>query len=183
MLDKCLIEHCSPTLASLKTANLFSFSIKEGQDVQQEIQKLNREFGKKGLLFTEVKRTKDRVLIYVCRRSFLRRDLMNPGVQNFLAAYGYDGMDMDAAIAHLKERLAGSETFPHEIGLFLGYPLGDVIGYIENAGKNAKCCGCWSVYCDECEARKQFARFQKCKDIYKRLWNEGRSVWQLTVAA
>ena len=69
------------------------------------------------------------------------------------------------------------------IGLFLGYPLGDVIGFIKNAGQNCKCVGCWKVYYNECEAIKAFARFKKCTNVYVRLWNQGRSVRQLTVAA
>lgn len=73
--------------------------------------------------------------------------------------------------------------FPHEIGLFLGYPLGDVEGFIRNRGQNCKCAGCWKVYCNELEAQKRFARIQKCRKVYARLWAQGRSVWQLTVAA
>ena len=49
--------------------------------------------------------------------------------------YGYENTDEEEAIACLKARLNLEEKFPHEIGLFLGYPLGDVIGFIENAGK------------------------------------------------
>ena len=54
---------------------------------------------------------------------------------------------------------------------------------IKNAGQNCKCVGCWKVYCNECEAIKAFARFKKCTNVYVRLWNQGRSVRQLTVAA
>lgn len=68
------------------------------------------------------------------------------------------------------------EEFPHEIGIFLGYPLGDVIGFIKNAGHNCKCTGCWKVYCNECEAVRTFAKYKKCKDVYMRLWQQGRSV-------
>ena len=70
-----------------------------------------------------------------------------------------------------------------EIGLFLGYPLGDVAGFIRNRGKNCKCSGCWKVYCNELEAQKRFAQIQKCRQVYTRLWTQGRSLWQLTVAA
>ena len=61
----------------------------------------------------------------------------------------------------MRSRLAQREDFPHEIGLFLGYPLGDVIGFIKNAGQNCKCVGCWKVYCNECEAIKAFAMIEK----------------------
>ena len=90
---------------------------------------------------------------------------------------------MDEAILRLQRRLSEKKTFPHEIGVFLGYPLGDVIGFIRNEGKNCKCADCWKVYGDECEAKKTFAKFKRCIEVYVRLWKEGRSIRQLTVAA
>lgn len=183
MLEKCLIEYCSPTLASLKTANLFNYSLEAGRDVADELFAVNCGLSEKGLFAVELRRSGGKALIYVWRRSFLERDLGRPDVRCFLEGYGYRKTDMVSALMRLKEHLAENESFPHEIGVFLGYPLGDVIGFIRNAGKNSKCSGWWKVYCDECEAQKQFARFQKCRDIYTKLWSEGRSVWQLTVAA
>lgn len=112
----------------------------------------------------------------------MQRDLGRPGVARFLQSYGYSRTDAKTALNILKSRLAESPDFPHEIGIFLGYPLGDVIGFIRNAGQNCKCVGCWKVYCNECEAIKIFARYKKCKDVYMRLWKQGRSVLQLTVA-
>lgn len=96
--------------------------------------------------------------------------------------YGYENPTAKQAVAMLRKRFATDDGFPHEIGLFLGYPLGDVMGYIENAGRNSKCSGCWKVYCNECEAMKLFAKFDKCKNVYRQLFAEGRrSVAQLTV--
>ena len=83
----------------------------------------------------------------------------------------------------LKSRIGENNEFPHEIGIFLDYPLGDVIGFILNEGRNFKCVGCWKVYCDECACQKTFAKYKKCRDVYVRLWQQGRSVLQLTVAA
>ena len=99
-------------------------------------------------------------LVYVCRKTRLQENILKPGVLHFLERYGYRSTDADEAIGPLKERLSNleGEGFPHEIGIFLGYPLGDVIGFIENAGRNFKCSGCWKVYCNECEAVKLFAK-------------------------
>ena len=91
--------------------------------------------------------------------------------------------EINKALKELKERLHMCEKFPHEIGLFLGYPLGDVKGFIKHRGQNCKCTGCWKVYCDEREARRQFCRFEKCRSIYCRLYREGRALSRLTVAA
>jgi len=181
MLEKCLIEYCAPTLASLKTGSLFNFPVVESQDVQAEIRELNRELWQKGVILVELRQRGGKALIYVFRSAFLERDLRRPDVQRFLAAYGYGGMSMAQALVHLKRRLAECDPFPHEIGVFLGYPLNDVIGFIENGGQNAKCSGCWKVYGDECEAKRAFARFEKCRSVCTRLWNEGRSVGQLAV--
>lgn len=183
MLERQLIEHCSPTLASLKTANLFSVAYTDEEALGYALKEWNAQLCGKGVELLVLRRQDRKALIYVCRKARLERDLNAPGAPRFLSAYGYVRTDAEYALGRLKERLAGSSGFPHEIGLFLGYPLGDVIGFIENAGRNSKCCGCWKVYCNECEARRMFARFDKCKDVYRRLWSQGRSVLQLTVAA
>lgn len=181
MLEKYLIEHCAPTLASLKTASLFSYHA--AQDPEDDVKHLNRIFRDKGVELLILKREENAMLIYVCRRTQLAKDLERPGAKELLERYGYTDTSVDGAIERLRMRLASGDGFPHEIGLFLGYPVEDVFGFIENAGQNCKCCGCWKVYCNECEAVRTFARYKKCRDIYKRLWQEGRSVLQLTVAA
>ena len=121
--------------------------------------------------------------MYVCRKQRLQERLDDQEVQSFLGKYGYVQKDADYALQRLKERLAKAEGFPHEIGVFLDYPLEDVVGFIENAGQNYKCSGCWKVYCNECETRKLFAKYKKCREVYRRLWNQGRDIRTLTVAS
>lgn len=183
MLEKYLIEYCAPTLASLKPANLFSFTVTDEQEYESQLERMNQWLQRKGLFLMELRRRGAKALVYICRRSQLQKVLQGADIREFLRHYGYQDMDLDASLERLKSRLAESEDFPHEIGVFLGYPLGDVIGFIQNGGKNCKCSGCWKVYCDECEAQKLFARFTRCRNVYTRLWNEGRSIWKLTVAA
>lgn len=183
MLDHYLIEHCSPTLASIKTANLFSCPFAREEDLEEQISVWNRLLDGKGITLMILRKTDKAALIYVCRLEKLAKDLKNPGVAEFLQVCGYEKTDPGSALEKLQERVATQENFTHEIGLFLSYPLGDVIGFIENAGHNSKCCGCWKVYVNECEAIRTFARYRKCKDVYQRLYREGRSVLQLTVAA
>ena len=101
------------------------------------------------------------------------------------AGYSVDAcFDGEAALDCLARRIeADNGQFPHEIGLFLGYPVEDVHGFIVNGGKNFCCSGCWKVYCNQCEKEKLFRRYKKCGAVYLRLFQNGRSVWQLTVAA
>ena len=67
------------------------------------------------------------------------------------------------------------DGFPHEVGLFLGYPLDDVTGFIEQKGKNYKCCGIWKVYGNPTSRpRMLFRKLKKCSEIYRRLFADGR---------
>ena len=182
-MEKYLIESCAPTLASLKMGSLFSMPCREANELEEQLVYWNRQMEPKGIRLLLMKLSRGRALIYVCRISGLLRELKTEPVQNFLEHYGYGGMNPARAVEHLKDRLSCSDEFPHEVGIFLGYPLEDVKDFIENKGQNYKCAGCWKVYCDECQARRTFEKFRKCREVYTRLWRQGRSVLQLTVAA
>ena len=146
MLEKYLIDHCSPTLASLKTANMFSCPYESGESLAEDVWQWNLQMKDKGLYLTILRKSEKKALVYLCRPQRLENDLHKPGVQKFLRACGYQGEHWEEALKELKERLHMCEKFPHEIGLFLDYPLVDVIGFIRNTGKNCKCSGCWKAY-------------------------------------
>ena len=50
------------------------------------------------------------------------------------------------------------------MGIFLGYPIEDVIGYLKNNGKNSICVGYWKVYKDKEEKQKLFKEFECAKN-------------------
>ena len=89
----------------------------------------------------------------------------------------------DELLDQLAERLCCEGDFPHEIGVFLGYPLADVIGFIQNRGKNFTACGYWKVYTDPTAAQAEFDRYKKCERIYARCYYNGTPIRRLTVAA
>lgn len=184
-IEEGLIRHCSPTLAALKTAALFTVEQPSGSELSETLGRWNVRLLKKGVVMIKLCERNNRALIYVFRVKRLAGELACPRVRSFLAENGYDigSRGVSGALSALRSRLAAEDGFPHEIGVFLGYPIDDVIGFIRNNGRNCKACGCWKVYCDECAAQKTFARFRKCEDVYMRLWKRGRSVIQLTVTA
>lgn len=182
MLDKYLIKHCSPTLASLKIANLFTYKYICKNDFNNQIKHLNTILNNKGIKLFILKDVNNTALIYVYRGNLLQNKFNEKQTQDFLLNYGYEHFNVSNVLEILKIRINKSENFPHEIGIFLGYPLEDVKGFILNKGKNCICAGCWKVYCNECEANKMFSKYKKCTDLYVRLWNEGKSILQLTVA-
>ncbi len=181
MIEQYLIKYCAPTLASIKTASLFSIAYETEAQLDSYIEEYNKDFKRKGIKIVALKK-RGRALIYVYRIKKLEKDLSKKHIIEFLKQLNYSFNNVEEAIECLKNRISTSEKFPHEIGLFLGYPYEDVVGFIENKGKNSKCTGEWKVYFDEKEAIKKFKKYERCKQIYWEFWCNGRSVLQLTVA-
>lgn len=181
MSEDLIIKHCSPTLAGIKTGNLFSCSYTSKKKTIKEIEYFNRIFVPKGVKMQALKFRNNRVLIYVYRPSSLKKDLSDDYSQTLLKSQGYHSTDLCECISKLKFRVNSHSEFPHEIGLFLGYPPEDVHGFILHKGNHCKCTGCWKVYGDEETAVKQFAKFKKCSDVYYSKWLGGTTINKLTV--
>lgn len=182
-LEKEIIQHCAPTLAGLKSAGLFNCRSKSGEMLKQALIDVNHKLNVRGVYVEIMRQKEDFALIYTYRKTHLARDLQKKGVEELLLSYGYEGTDVEACLQQLRSRLASYDCFPHEIGVFLGYPIEDVKGFIQHGGRNCKCCGLWKVYCNECEAQKQFAKIDKCTRVYQRVFAQGRSITQMTVSA
>ena len=181
MQELRIVRHCSPTLAGIKTGNLFSYSFECIKKLEIQTKNLNLILNPKGV-YVKILRNKDnKSLIYVYRPNKLVDDFSNKDIRSFLYEYGYNTFDPDSCIDKLSNKLYGNNVFPHEIGLFLNYPLCDVEGFIENNGQNYKYAGTWKVYSDELKARKVFKRYKTCTNIYYKRLLEGISIQQLTV--
>ena len=183
MSEEMLIRHCSPTLAGIKTANMFTCCFENPEDIKRDIRKLNSMLVKNGLKALPLRFSGNRALIYVYRPTRLTEDLKNRTAGCILSGLGYEGKTTRQCIVHLKRRICQQAEFPHEIGLFLGYPLSDVIGFIENRGWNYTCCGCWKSYGDPEKAQAYFDLCRQYTSRYCALYAEGASILQLVVAA
>ena len=178
MIEKCLIEHCAPTLASLKAANLFNACCEEGENINLQIIMWNQLMNQKGVKLLALRSRGNRSLVYVYREKQLAQNLNRPGVARFLKQYGYENTEPEQCLALRKKRFEASEDFPHEIGIFLDYPLGDVIGFIKNGGKNYKFCGCWKVYGSVESARRKFAAYDRCREYLCGRLEQGEDLYQ-----
>lgn len=180
MLESALIIYGSPTLAGLKAGSLFAVPC-ERAVLTDEMRRLNGILAPRGVRLIAIQGGAGRTLMYLYREQALRETLECPDVQALLSLYGYCDFTVRAALRSLRARLKASQSFPHEIGVFLGYPLEDVIGFICNGGRHCLCSGSWKAYANECEARRTFARLNKCRAVYTRLFAEGYPLTKLTV--
>lgn len=182
-MERYFIEHCSPTLASIKCANLFSYNFADRQEFENTLADWNSQFRPKGIQLQVLRKKENNALVYMFRPKKLELILQDADTVSFLQAYGYTDFSVNAVVHRLSDRVQATDGFPHEIGITLGYPLDDVKSFIIHNGKNCKFVGPWKVYHNENEAVKIFAKLKKCKDVYTSLYKVGRSVMQMTVAA
>ena len=180
-----LASLCAPTLAGLKPASLFRYQPGAGQSGSAMAAAWHAALCDRGVAVRVLKtcpRT-GAVLVYVYRPAQMDILLKNCDVLHFLQSEGYRPGTADALLAQLSQRLCCEGDFPHEVGIFLGYPLADVGGFIQNHGQNFTACGHWKVYTDPAAAQQQFARYKKCETIYTRCYRRGTPIRRLTVAA
>lgn len=182
MSDDYLVLHCAPTLAGLKTGSLFTCPFTCEKELLNSVRFMNKRLLPKGLRILPLRLSDHKALIYVYRPKRLSSDIADAAAAQILQKHGYDTASCEKCVNRLGRRIRAEKDFPHEIGLFLGYPPEDVCGFIENKACNCKCAGCWKVYGDEETARKKFAQYKKCTQVYCNRWEKGTNIERLTVA-
>ena len=181
MSEEQVVRNCAPTLAGLKTGNLFACPYENREDLLDFLRSLNRRLGKKGVRAVPLRIRQDRALIYLYRPARLEKDLSCASCEALLSSCGYNCRGGSRCLTRLARRLKQQEDFPHEIGLFLSYPPEDVKGFIEHHAADFKYAGLWKVYGDEQRARDLFAKYQRCTEIYCQRLHAGSSIAQLAV--
>lgn len=179
MSDEIIIRHCSPTLAGIKTGNMFSCPFENKEEMKNTIRHLNKILNKKGLRVLPLRQKDDRALVYIFRPDALKEDLCDGRACRILKERGYCTKATGQCVAHLIRRISELDDFPHEVGLFLGYPPEDVSGFIDN--EECKFSGLWKVYGDVDAAQELFDKYKKCTEIYSKRYADGCTLDNLAV--
>ncbi len=176
-LEERVVRHCAPTLAGIKCGSMFMMrSAKD--EVLGDVRRLNRETSGLGVIALVLKAGDDGALVYVYRPGMLSEVLSDRRVRSFLEGLGYRDGSAPSLIRTLSERF-GRERMPHEVGIFLGYPLEDVVGFIEKGGRGCSRSGCWKCYGDPARAEAMFERCKDCSARCSRIYMEGGSLGSL----
>lgn len=152
-LELELCHRCAPVLLGVKPAALFQASIQEVRLLVRMSKLCPIE-----LCPLDVS-PQNQIFIYI--PELLERALTRPGALFLLRSIGYGGDSGAVYVRELVRRIQGSRSgrnlFPHEIGIFLGYPLEDVLGFWLNGGHSPLSEGAWKCYSDT----KRAAQLQK----------------------
>lgn len=179
-LQERIVRHCSPTLAGMKCGSMFRVASRL-HGVSPCIGEIMGDIGHKGVAIDVLDHDDGGTLVFVYRPGLLMGRLSDPEVGDFLRGYGYTMGDLGSTLDELRGRIGRCRTIPPEIGVFLGYPMDDIRGYILNEGRCCRCIGCWKVYGDVEEAERTFSMFRECRDIYSRRLSEGVPMAELVV--
>ena len=173
-VETMLAFHGAPTLEGIKPGSLISFNKQRIKNCHLILKRYKKCMECKGIRFFIISETDNWLLLFIYRQNALNQVIQEDKVQEFLSFYGYVNFkNLNQCLNYLKTRMSLQKGFPHEIGIFLGYPLEDVKGFIENSGRHFKICGQWKVYSDTKRAEKLFAKYAEmfylCPIIIERM--------------
>lgn len=177
MLGRMMVDYGAPTLCGVKPGSLFAPHMDEGR-LKREMSALAPELEARGVRVMPIDAPWGTLMLLV-RMDMLRDVLGDARTARFLERRGYDASDAETALDQLARRMDAGGAFPHEVGVFLGYPLCDVEGFIENGGRGCAAQGLWKVYGDVDGARRMFDCFNRCTAACRRLFDGGVPLYDL----
>lgn len=128
--------------------------------------------------YIELNEEKEFVTVLIYNRDILKDILENKRKRSFLKRFGYDeDMELDEMLKHLKSRF--KRSCPHEVGIFLGYPIADVAMFVSCPNKACLKVGYWKVYHNLEQAEYIFKKYDSIKANIINLIKQGVNPSQL----
>lgn len=167
-LTSFLAYETAEILAGAKPANLINL-IDRPHHCGRNFYRLWQECGKEiltrsGLVGRVLVNRGDSLLLLVYEPQLLAALLAKPAVTAMLQRAGYaQAAETAAVLSELQERCRQGEGFPHEIGIFLGYPLKDVAAFLGWVALPFTVQGPWKIYGQAEKSLDLAATHQRCR--------------------
>lgn len=168
-LASFLAYETAEILAGVKPASLINL-VDRPHHCGRNFYRLWRECGsalleKSGLIGRELVDRGDSLLLLVYAPELLDALLQRPATRAMLHRAGYAQTATTMAVLdELQQRCRAGEGFPHEIGIFLGYPLKDVAAFLGWAAIPFTVQGPWKIYGQPEKSLDLAATHQRCRE-------------------
>ncbi len=169
----CMTAHLmlesAEVLAGVKPANLISLVNRNqlcGRNLYQLWQSHHEDLATRlSDLTIKVLQTKERALLLLCyNNNQLERHLAHAGIRTLLHKAGYEvDSSIEAQLGDLSRRIENNGSFPHEIGLFLGYPAKDVAAFMGLIKLPFTCQCLWKIYGNPIQSLGLVEQFRCCR--------------------
>ncbi|MFR3909913.1 MAG: DUF3793 family protein [Clostridium paraputrificum] len=114
--------------------------------------------------FIKLRESEKSLVILIYDFELLETFINIPKNKNFLMSLGYPNkFSVEEALETLQERYE-LYNCPHELGIFLGFPLDDVKDFMTCSDKKCLACGYWKVYNQCNKAKRIFNLFDRVKE-------------------
>ena len=170
--EMLIARHHAPTLMGLKCSSLSCL----GRNAFSSPWLLESLAGR-GLGFRFFTNAGGCRLLFSYRAEQLEKALSGKRAAECLSSLGYPE-GLEERLDHLASRLK-EESFPHEIGFFLGYPEEDVIAFQENGGQGFAHSGMWKMYHNVEEGKALCERWRACTQCLLEALRGGQSLLDL----
>ena len=171
-----LALQCAPVISGIKISNLLTIPA-------QSLRELSVVLKKTELSFRILYPGRERLVILIFREAKLREYLAREEVMAFIYKCGYETSNISKIFPVFVKRymryMELKQDFPHELGLFLGYPIEDVEGFIKENGKNYLYSGYWKVYKDTELKIRLFKDYERVQAEIVRLLYEGLDIMDI----
>lgn len=168
---KWLLELLGPVLMGSKPAEIISIPNYDVNKVSK-LREINKHFYKcKKINFIIIDKNNKGAKVLFINEHALSKTLNCKKVQNFLKFLGYPpDINMESALDYLIKKLE-SDVFPDEIGVFLGYPIKDVVGFMGYGNYKDYTTKYWRVYGDPKPSEDLYLKFLYHREKMRRLLN------------
>ena len=155
-----LALQCAPLITGIKISNLLMVAA-ENEDIVTDLVQGS------GITCFCVMRTTKKTAFLLYRKSQLEAYIFKPEVQQLLRKLGYEDFSLENVLYSFRKKYQAhmnqGKQFPHEMGLLLGYPVEDVVGFMENNGKN------YLYSADVPEKKHIFIKYDEARETLIRL--------------
>lgn len=168
---KRILELLGPVILGSKPAEILNIS-GEPNIKKCKLIKIKSFFKSCNKISYEIINTYDGgIRVLFINKTSLSRVFFNKKCINFLKFIGYPSYyNLDSYINMLVDKLQ-SEKFPDEIGIFLGYPLKDVLGFMGYGRNKLYITKYWRIYGDPSISYEVSNRFLKDRAMMKEIIN------------
>ncbi|MCR5046842.1 MAG: DUF3793 family protein [Treponema sp.] len=182
-IDQIMIQCGAPSLCKIKPANMFSIQMNICSI--EQMSKWKKEFAAQGINFSLLRSSENSFLVFVYNFAWIQALLKDRRINNYLKNKNYPVQEgAKAVLNELLFRLnqasaKNGSSFPHEVGIFLGYPLLDVAAFERSCGQGEAERGIWKSYTDSSEARRTWALYKECANFCVEHYKVGLKVPQI----
>lgn len=166
---KWLVQLLGPVLLGAKPAEILSFP-KNNQDGINKMEIIKQVFRCCSKVdYKEIRISNHCTKLFFYHKVSLAQALGDSRNLKFLKQLGYsNNNDIEGYLNLLLAKMSTGEI-PDEIGIFLGYPLKDVMGFIGHTSLKLTKINGWRVYGDPRISDEKYNSFTKAKDHMKEM--------------